>query len=119
MLLNHQKATEDLAKWMVENPTSDYLNWMEGIINETSDTVAALTNETGAYLDFEPDVRALEGKMPLLIVVRTEWEDLAKKWAAKNRPSAQVKALGRHLMFWEHGDEFDSILDTYLDQFKP
>ena len=57
--------------------------------------------------------------MPLLIVVRTEWEELARAWAAKNAPSAEVKALGRHLMFWEHAKEFNSILDTYLEKFKP
>ena len=118
MLLDHEKAVEDLAKWMVENPTDDYMKWMEDISNQTPATVAALTNETGAYMDFEPDVKALEGKRPLLIVVRAEWEGLAKAWAAKNTPSAQVKALGRHLMFWEHADEFNAILDAYLNQIR-
>lgn len=119
VLLNRQQANEDFAKWMLEDPSPENLKWVSDISNQTSDSVAALLNESGAYENYESDVKALEGKIPLLFVVRTEWSDIMKGWAAKNTPSARVEAMGKHLLFWERADEFNSVLDSFLSQIKP
>ena len=84
----------------------------------TPNTVAALTNELGAYLDFSVNLKALEGKMPLLYGGREEWKDAASSWAAANTPSANVVAMGKHLMFWERHTDFNAVLDRFLARLE-
>ena len=85
--------------------------------NLTSGTVASVLNATGFYLDYTADLVALEGSMPLLYVVREDWQGPAEAWIKANTPGAQAAYLGKHLMFWERPDEFNAILDTYLARF--
>lgn len=87
---------------------------MLDITNTTSDTVAALLNATGGFLDYSDDLKALEGKLPLLYVVREEWEEVVSNWARENTPSARVEAFGKHLMFWERPEQFNEVLAGYL-----
>jgi hypothetical protein len=117
-LHDRQNLNTAFATWMVENPTAEYLSWIDGIISQTPDEVAALLNETSAYLDYSEDLRALEGKLPLLYVARTEWAPLVSGWAQANTPSATVEALGKHMMFWEKSEDFNAILDKYLVTVK-
>jgi len=65
---------------MLEAATPENLSWIDDIARQTPDSIAALTNETGAYVDYEADLVALDGK---------------------HTPSAQVVAMGKHLMFCE------------------
>ncbi|MDZ4095920.1 MAG: alpha/beta hydrolase [Paracoccaceae bacterium] len=117
-LHDRQNLNTAFATWMVENPTAEYLSWIDGIISQTPDEVAALLNETSAYLDYSEDLRGLEGKLPLLYVARTEWAPLVSGWAQANTPSATVEALGKHMMFWEKSEDFNAILDKYLVTVK-
>ena len=80
----------------------------------TSSSVASITNATGFYLDYTKDLAALEGKVPLLYVVREEVKGVAEKWIKANTPSATFAALGKHMMFWERPAEFNKIVDEFL-----
>lgn len=119
VLLDRQQANEDFAKWMLENPSPENLTWVENISNQTSDTVAALTNEAGAYENYEADVKGLEGKLPFMIFARDEWADIVKNWVAQNAPSTQVAVMGKHLLFWERPDQFNAALDEFLAKVAP
>jgi hypothetical protein len=103
---------------MVENPGPEYLKWMLAIMNQTSDTVAALLNETGAYEDYSADLKALNGKLPLLYVIRHDWAKATADWAGTNTPAAVVKVFPKHLSFWERPDEFNQNLDEFLATVK-
>nr|WIE91229.1 alpha/beta hydrolase [Mesorhizobium sp. WSM4875] len=116
VLLDRQKANEDFAKWMLENPSPENLAWVSNISNQTSDTVAALTNEAGAYENYEADVKALEGKLPFMIFCRDEWRDTVQNWVTKNAPSTTMAVMGKHLMFWERPDQFNAALDGFLQK---
>ena len=108
----------EFAKWMLEDQSPEKLAWAADISSQTPGTVAALLNEAGAYLDYSEDLVALEGKVPLLYVVREEWGELVGDWAAQHTPSAEVAAMGKHLMFWERPAEFNAVLDRFLAGVK-
>ena len=114
---DRQTVITEFAKWMLEDPSPDNVAWVADMSNLTSGTVASVLNATGFYLDYSADLVALEGGMPLLYVVREDWQAPAEAWIKANTPSAQAAYLGKHLMFWERPDEFNEILDTYLAQF--
>ena len=51
-------------------------------------------------------------------VIRDEWKDAASSLAAANTPSANVVAMGKHLMFWERHTDFNAVLDRFLDRLE-
>ncbi|MEM9496027.1 MAG: alpha/beta hydrolase [Pseudomonadota bacterium] len=104
----------DFSKWMLENPTPENVAWLSEIASQTSSSVAALTNATGFYLDYSEDLIALEGKVPLLYVVRSEMKDVAERWIKANTPSATAVYMGKHMMFWERPQEFNKVIDDFL-----
>lgn len=105
----------EFSKWMLEKPSPENVQWVSAIANQTSSSVAALTNSTGFYLDYSEDLKALDGKIPLLYVVRDEMKDVADEWIKANTPSATVVYMGKHMMFWERADEFNSVVDEFLN----
>jgi pimeloyl-ACP methyl ester carboxylesterase len=113
-LLNRKKMDKNFVGWMLENPTLAKVAYLSTICDQTPGTIAALTNETGAYEDYEPDLAALEGKLPLLFSVRQDMGAPARKWAAEHTPSATVISFGKHLNFWERSDQFNAGLDRFL-----
>ena len=104
----------EFCKWMLENPTPESVDWLIKIASQTSSSVASITNATGFYLDFSEDLTALEGKIPMLYVVREEMKDVAGKWIQSNTPSASAVYMGKHMMFWERPHEFNQALDDFL-----
>ncbi len=105
------------SKWMLEDPSPENVEWVSEIANQTSSSVAAITNATGFYLDYSEDLKALDGKTPLLYVVREEMKDVADQWIKANTPHATVVYMGKHMMFWERPDEFNSVVDEFLKDF--
>jgi non-heme chloroperoxidase len=117
VLLDRQNLNEEFAKSMVDNPTPKYLKWVLGMTNQTGDTVAALLNESGCYQDYEADLRAMEGKVPLLYYASAPKANV-ENWARQNTPSATVVRFGKHLSFWEHPEVFNAALDQLLQSGK-
>ncbi len=102
------------AEWMLEEPSADTLAWVAGIASQTDSATMALLNETAAYADYSEALLGLEGQVPLLIIVRDEWNDIVGGFAAEKLPSAQVVAFGKHMMFWDQADRFNAELADFL-----
>ncbi|MDE1463717.1 alpha/beta fold hydrolase [Spartinivicinus poritis] len=111
---NRDNVIAEFSKWMLETPTPEKVAWVSKIANQTSSSVASITNATGFYLDYSEDLIALEGKMPLLYVVRDEKKAVAEKWIKANTPSATTVYMGKHMMFWERFKEFNKAVDEFL-----
>ena len=114
VLTGRQKFNMEFAQWMAEAPTPDYLSWIERITSQTGDGTAALLNESSAYQNYADDLKALEGKIPLLYFVREDWRSVVSAWARLHTPSATVAAVGKHIAFWERADEFNAAVDRFL-----
>lgn len=108
----------ELAEWMVEQSAPEVLKWISSICAKASVTAAALLNETAVYLDYEQDLIGLDGTVPLLYVVREEWRDVVGGWAKTHTPSAEVAVMGKHMMFWERYEEFNRVVDRFLQQLE-
>ena len=111
---NRENTINQFAEWMLEKPTVESVAWLAAIADQTSSSVASLQNATGFYLDYSNELVALEGKVPLMYVVREEMQSVADKWIQANTPSATTVYLGKHMMFWERPEEFNSAIDSFL-----
>ena len=114
VLIDRTKADRAFATWMLDDPSEANIQFVEEMSRHTPNSIAALLNTSYWYLDNTEQVRALDGRVPLLYLTRQEWHDMASQWAQKNTPAAQVISFGKHMMFWEHPERFNAILDTFL-----
>ena len=115
---DRQSVITEFAKWMLEDASDEHIEWLSNIANLTSSSVASIQNATGFYLDYREDLAALEGQMPMLYVVREESETVAENWIAENTPSAERAYFGKHMMFWERSEEFNTVLSRFLSSLE-
>ncbi len=115
VLIDRQAANVAFAEWLLENPSAENVKFLFDQTNQTSDAVTALLTTSGWFLDYSKDLKALNNKVPLLYVVREEWKDLGTAWASANTPAAEVVAFGKHMMFWERHEQFNAVLDQFLE----
>lgn len=113
-LRNPEAANRAFAAWMLEDKSENNIRWVLEITGQSPDSAAALLNATSIFLDFEADLRALEGKLPLWYLVRNGQDRVVADWARKNTPSASIDAFGEHLMFWERADQFNKLLVEFV-----
>jgi non-heme chloroperoxidase len=117
-LLNRKTINEEFAKYMVDEATPEYMEWITKIMDQTSDETFALAIVSASYQDYEADLKNLEGKVGLMYYVGPSIGDRVKNWSADHTPSAQVTVFGKHLSFWEHPQVFDAALDTFLHKLN-
>lgn len=118
VLEDRQAFNVEFATWMLEDAEADTIAWLGEIAAQTPASVAALLNETASYVDYSEDLKALEGVLPLLYVMRAEWRETVTRWARSHTPSADVEAFGKHMMFWERPDEFNAVVDGFLQELR-
>lgn len=118
VLTNEQLFHEQFAKWMLEAPLPSQVSEIVNIAKQTPPFVAALTNETASYADYEQTLAELNNKIPLYIYVRDEWSEAAGSWVKKNAPNAKFTHMGRHLMFWQHSAKFNQQLAQFLNTLE-
>jgi len=99
----------------VEHPTEERIAWLVNLMERMPDTAAALLNATARFHDYREDLIALNGRVPLLYVVREEMGPRVSRWAARHTRSARVEAFGGHMMFWERAEEFNRVLSDFLE----
>lgn len=115
---DRDNVIKEFIQWMLEKPTEENVAWLTKIANHTPSSVASITNATGFYLDYSDDLISLEGKIPLLYIVRNEMKEVADKWIKANTPSATTVYMGKHMMFWERPKEFNSSVDEFLSSIE-
>ena len=116
VLTNPEHFYRQFATWMLEEPTSERLTEIVAIAMQTPPFVAALTNETASYANYEETLKILDGKIPLYYFVRSEWASAVEEWRQRNTPTATLTHMGRHLMFWERHEEFNRYFASFLAQ---
>lgn len=68
------------------------------------------------YSDYRPEARLLNNcGIPTLDFVSQQYAVNATKWLHTNAPNTKIKIMGKHLMFWEHPDEFNQALNEFLN----
>lgn len=118
-LLDRAGTNAGFAAGMLVDKSPENIRFVVNISNLTSNTTAALLNAAGAHDDFRVDLAGMEGKVPLLYIVRKEWGPIVSDWAKTHTPSATVSAtMAAHMGFWENPDSFNSELMKYLETIK-
>lgn len=114
LLVDRGSVTREFCAWMLENPTPDAVDFFARMSLTTPTGIAAQLNMSYWFVDGAEQIESLDGDVPMMFVVRDEKGQLAQEWATEHCPSAQVEVFGRHAMFWEQPDRFNTVLDSFL-----
>ena len=116
ILTNTHKTMELFVKWMLEDSSKENMQAILEIAFQTPPIIAALTNETASYANYEDTLIKLNNKIPLYLFVRDEWGEIVNTWRERNLPSAKFTHMGKHLMFCERHQDFNSYLSIFLNE---
>lgn len=115
ILYRRRDSAVGLARWMVNRELSDEeIEWIVAQSLQTPDEAALSLMVDTTLLDYSPEARFLDGKLPVAYMVREEWAETARSWLRDNAPAAQVLTLSSHAEHWEEPDRFNAKLDRFL-----
>nr|WP_299381978.1 alpha/beta hydrolase [Allomuricauda sp.] len=119
-LLHDPKAySKAVVDWMLESEiTEEQEAWMIGEIMQTPKYAALSLYIDGLISDYNQTVKLIDGQIPALYMVRDSWYDNTSKWLKNNAPQAKCVAISSHAMFWEKPEEFNKLLDDFLDSWE-
>jgi non-heme chloroperoxidase len=118
--LTAPKGQRDFVAWyatevMVQRDlTEAELAWLVNLSLNTPYYVAAMHFASGMFSDYIAEAQQVDEARPSLYVIAEHWADTAVAFVNKHCPNTKTEVLGGHLMFWEHADKFNQILDDFL-----
>ncbi|MBM7662901.1 pimeloyl-ACP methyl ester carboxylesterase [Bacillus mesophilus] len=90
------------------------LNWIVQQSLQTPYYIAANLFSSGLFCDYREEARVASESVPTLTIVAEHWGEVATAYLQKLAPQGKVKVLGGHMMFWEHSETFNEIIEEFL-----
>jgi len=118
--LNNPQGQRDFVEYYATNVMVQRdlepaeLAWIVEQSLKTPTPIAALNFASGMFSDYIEQAQLVDEKLPSLCIVAEHWAETAVTFMNKICPNTATEVLGGHMMFWEHADKFNAILDDYL-----
>ncbi|MBS4202374.1 alpha/beta hydrolase [Bacillus sp. FJAT-49732] len=118
-LHNRDKQREFISGYatqvMVQRELEAYeLNWLVEQSLKTPHYIAANLFASGMFSDYREEAKLASESVPVLTVIAEHWADIAKPFTEKLTPKSSIEVLGGHLMFWEHDEKFNKIMEKHI-----
>ncbi|WP_043931712.1 alpha/beta fold hydrolase [Bacillus sp. EB01] len=92
------------------------LTWIVEQSMKTPYYIAANLFASGMFSDYREEAKQSSEAVPTLAIVAEHWAETATAYLQKLTPKTDVKVLGGHLMFWEHSEKFNAIVEEFLKE---
>lgn len=76
--------------------------------------VAALKFASGMFSDYREEAKLVDASLPSLSICAEHWAETAVPFMNALCPKTKTAVLGGHMMFWEHAEKFNAIVDEFL-----
>ena len=63
-----------------------------------------------------PEAQEVDRTLPALFVLAESSAEIAEAYLDAHLPIAQRAVFGGHVMFWEHPEQFNAVLEAYLEK---
>jgi pimeloyl-ACP methyl ester carboxylesterase len=80
--------------------------------------VAAALFASGMFSNHMAEAKLLDESLPALNIVAEHWADTAVPFLKKHFPNTKTAVLGGHMMFWEHSEKFNAILNNFIKSIE-
>ncbi len=122
LYLRDKKGQADFIKLyaetiMVQRPLApEELDWIVKQSLKCNPLIAAQLFASCMFADsLDPAIAAAKAK-PTLHVVAQHWADKAVPFLKRLLPESRYVVFGGHMMFWEHPEAFNRVLDEFIQQ---
>ena len=68
--------------------------------------------------DYTVEAKAMDGRLPVLNVVREEWSEPAVAWMKANVPHSETFVFKGHMHFWSEPKVFNRAVDAFLAKVR-
>ncbi|MCZ2259956.1 alpha/beta fold hydrolase [Sporosarcina sp. G11-34] len=89
------------------------LNWIVDQSLNTPFYIAANLFSAGMFSDYRTEAKLASESVPTLTIVAEHWAEIATAFTHKVSPQSKVEVLGGHLMFWEHNEKFNKLIEQF------
>jgi non-heme chloroperoxidase len=100
---------------MVQRTLTDAeLRWIAAQSERTPQWAALSLFAYLMFTDFRPEATLLDEHRPSLFVIAEHWAARAVPYIRERWPRSQTAVLGGHMMFWEHPEAFNHLVDEFV-----
>ncbi len=90
------------------------LFWIVEQSLKTPTHLAANYFAAGMFEDYREEAQQIDADMPALVVIAEHWAETAVPFMNNLCPRTRTEVLGGHMMFYEHAERFNAILEAFL-----
>ncbi|UII81317.1 alpha/beta fold hydrolase [Flagellimonas sp. CMM7] len=115
-LISDRKAyASSTVNWMtLKDLDSVQEHWMVNQMLMTPNDAALSLYIDGMASDYNEIVIGLNGKIPMLFMLRESWYDEGQSWLSNNVPQAKGVSIESHAAFWDNTDHFNTALESFI-----
>lgn len=118
--LHSPKGQREFIEWyatevMVQRELSaDELDWIVAQSARTPHPLAAALFADAMFSDYRAEATQVSEAVPTLYVIAEHWAETAVPFMQNNFPKIKTEVFGGHMMFWEHSERFNSVLEAFI-----
>ncbi|RNA67651.1 alpha/beta fold hydrolase [Alteribacter keqinensis] len=107
--------TSYITSVMIQRELSDEeLTWIVEQSLKTPYYIAGSLFASGMFSDYREEAKKASKAVPTLNIVAEHWSETAVNYTNQLTPKTKVEVLGGHMMFWEHSDKFNEIVERFI-----
>ena len=115
LLTSRKSDAGGVIDWMLKEPVDSLeKQWMLEEMMLTPDYVALSLFVDGMISDYTDVLKKLDRTTSILFLLRDSWYERGKTWLNQHIPSAEVKPISSHAMFWEKPEKFNDLVEDFL-----
>jgi non-heme chloroperoxidase len=100
---------------MVQRQLSEEeLFWIIDQSLKTPHYIAAALFASGMFSNYLAEAKLIDENIPSLSIIAEHWSETAVPFMNRQCPKTATAVLGGHMMFWEHPQKFNQILEGFL-----
>ena len=69
---------------------------------------------SGMFSNYMAEAKQIDESLPTLNIIAEHWAETAVSFTQKHFPNTKTKVLGGHMMFWEHSEKFNRLIDEFI-----
>lgn len=69
---------------------------------------------SGMFSNYMAEAKQVDESLPALYIIAEHWAETAVSFVQKHFPNTKTEVLGGHMMFWEHSDKFNKLIDDFI-----
>jgi pimeloyl-ACP methyl ester carboxylesterase len=90
------------------------MTWIVEQSLRTPTPIAAALFASGMFSNCMEAAQQVDAALPALAVIAEHWAETATAFMRSHFPNTRTAVLGGHMMFWEHPEKFNRLLEDFL-----